>query len=73
MTDNEQTVNIYPLLTFTVSFIDAMVKRGAINGDEMLQIGQIRQEMAFLIKTIEAQTAQAELASPSKDEPKPKE
>lgn len=56
--DNE--LNIYPIFKDMLTFIDAMVKRGAINGDELMAVANMRQQVDTAIKIIESTPSEGE-------------
>ena len=41
-----------PLYNFFIQFIDVMTQRGAIKGDELLQVGTVRQEILNRIEAL---------------------
>lgn len=63
----ETEINIYPLFKFSIELIDTMLARGAIYGNEMLSIAQVREQMVSLVKFLE-ENAQVENSIQNKEE-----
>ena len=51
----DEQLNIYPLLKWCLSFIDAMVERGALKGSEIVDVATARQQLMLVTEVIEKQ------------------
>lgn len=56
---------LYQTLTATVGLIDAVTPRGALRGEELSSVGQLREQAIELIRELEAQAG----ANDSKETP----
>lgn len=61
----DDTINIYPLLKWSISFIDAMLERGAIKGPELTDVATARQQLDLVTQLIEKQTNSLEESNQS--------